>query len=73
MVIYISRNIIKICMEVDLIIAFTSGLLIGGSPCILLMLSVFGSSLILTEEKSKFLKISIGLILGMIFAYIIMS
>ena len=60
-------------MEVNFIIAFTSGILIGASPCILLMLSVFGTSLILTEEKVKFLKISVGLLTGMILAYIIMS
>ncbi|MHA2283112.1 MAG: hypothetical protein ACXAC5_19905 [Promethearchaeota archaeon] len=48
-------------------------MVIGTSPCILLMLSVFGSSLILTEEKSKFLKISLGLLAGMIIAYIFIS
>lgn len=60
-------------MEVNFIIAFLSGLIIGGSPCILLMLSTFGTSLILIEEKGKFLMISTGLLSGMIFAYIVVS
>ncbi|MFX0028479.1 MAG: cytochrome c biogenesis protein CcdA, partial [Candidatus Hermodarchaeota archaeon] len=41
--------------------------------CILLMLSVFGTSIVLTEEKKKFYFISIGLISGMVFAYILVS
>lgn len=60
-------------MEVNLLIAFFSGLLIGGSPCVLLMLSTFGTSLILVEEKGKFLKIAIGLIAGMILTYVILT
>ncbi len=60
-------------MEVNFFIAFVSGILIGASPCILLMLSIFGSSFILSEEKAKFFKISIGLLSGMILAYILMS
>ena len=60
-------------MEVNFIIAFTSGILVGASPCILLMLTVFGSSFIFSEEKANFLKISIGLLSGIILAYIVMS
>ena len=60
-------------MNVSLLIVFLSGLLIGISPCILLMLSSFGTSLILIEERKKFLKISIGLISGMLLAYIVIS
>ncbi|MFX1375005.1 MAG: cytochrome c biogenesis CcdA family protein [Promethearchaeota archaeon] len=60
-------------VEVDFFISFFSGVAIGISPCILLMLSSFGASLILTEEKNKFLKISTGLILGMLLVYILMS
>lgn len=60
-------------MDVNLIIAFVSGLTIGATPCILLMVSVFGTSLILIEEKLKFIKIAIGLISGLIFAYILIS
>lgn len=60
-------------MDVNLIIAFVSGLTVGATPCILLMVSVFGSSLILIEEKLKFIKIAIGLISGLIFAYILIS
>ena len=58
---------------VNFVIAFFTGLLTGIGPCILLMLSVFGTSLILIEEKRKFIEISIGLILGMILMYIIIS
>jgi len=53
--------------------AFLIGLAVGITPCILLMLSVFGTSLILIEEKGKFIRISIGLITGMILAYLIIS
>lgn len=60
-------------MEINLIVAFLSGLFIGATPCILLMMSTFGSSLILVEKKRKFLNISIGLISGMILAYILIS
>ena len=60
-------------MEVTLLIAFLSGIIIGVTPCILLMLSAFGSSLIMHEDKSKFLTISIGLLSGMILAYILIS
>ena len=52
---------------------FLIGLAVGIAPCILLMLSVFGTSLILIEEKGKFIRISIGLITGMVLAYIIIS
>lgn len=58
---------------VNFTIAFFTGLLVGIAPCILLMLSVFGTSLILIEDKRKFIEISIGLILGMILMYIIIS
>jgi cytochrome c biogenesis protein CcdA len=59
--------------EVNFIIAFISGLLIGITPCILLMLSAFGTSIVLSEEKKNFLIIAIGLISGMILAYLIIS
>ncbi len=60
-------------MEISLALAFVSGVIVGISPCILLMLSTFGSSLALTEEKAKFLKISIGLLSGMILMYVLLS
>ncbi|MBY8992500.1 MAG: hypothetical protein KGD58_17265 [Candidatus Lokiarchaeota archaeon] len=60
-------------MNVDIIIAFVSGLTIGATPCILLMVSAFGTSLILIEEELKFIKIAIGLISGLIFGYILIS
>jgi cytochrome c biogenesis protein CcdA len=59
--------------EVNFLIAFLSGLAVGVAPCILLMLSVFGTSVVLTEEKKKFFVISIGLISGMVLAYILVS
>ncbi|MBN1801846.1 MAG: hypothetical protein JW891_10090 [Candidatus Lokiarchaeota archaeon] len=37
------------------------------------MLSVFGTSLILIQDKGKFIEISVGLILGLIVAYIFIS
>lgn len=60
-------------VEVNIFISFFSGLVIGASPCILLMLSAFGTSLVLTEEKRKFLSISIGLISGMVLAFVLIS
>ena len=60
-------------MEITLLIVFLSGLLVGITPCIILMLSTFGTSFVLTENKNKFLTISIGLILGMVFTYIVIS
>lgn len=57
-------------MEIDFLIAFTSGIVIGASPCILLMLSTFGTSLILIEARRKFIEISIGLLTGMLLAYV---
>ncbi|MFW9878722.1 MAG: cytochrome c biogenesis CcdA family protein [Candidatus Thorarchaeota archaeon] len=59
--------------EITFAIAFFAGLAMGITPCILLMLSVFGGSLILTEDKKKFYSVSIGLILGMIVPYIVFS
>ncbi|MFX1355339.1 MAG: hypothetical protein ACFE8V_13595 [Promethearchaeota archaeon] len=60
-------------MELNILISFISGLIIGLSPCILLIISVFGTSLIVIQEKSKYLKIVGGLISGIILAYIIVS
>ncbi|MHA2007746.1 MAG: hypothetical protein ACXABO_08590 [Promethearchaeota archaeon] len=60
-------------VDVNIFISFFSGLAIGISPCILLMLSAFGTSLVLTEEKRKYFAISIGLISGMVLAYIVIS
>jgi len=60
-------------VEINIAIAFISGLVIGFTPCILLMLSVFGASIFLTEQKNKFFLMSIGLLSGMILAYILMS
>lgn len=59
--------------ELNLLIVFISGVVVGVSPCILLMLSVFGTSLILSEKKKKFLQISLGLLSGMTLAYVIIS
>jgi len=60
-------------MEIDFVLAFISGLVFGFSPCILLLLSTFGTSMIFVEEKSKFLRISVGLISGLILTYILIS
>ena len=60
-------------IEFDLFLAFFSGLIFGFSPCILLLLSTFGTSFLIVEEKSKFIKISIGLISGIVITYIIIS
>ena len=59
--------------EITFALSFFTGLSMGITPCILLMLSVFGASLILTEDKKKFYSMSIGLILGMILPFIVLS
>lgn len=60
-------------MEINFFIVFFSGLIVGVAPCILLMLSTFGSSLVLIEEKGKFIKISVGLLFGIVLTYILIS
>ncbi|UCC20216.1 MAG: hypothetical protein JSV62_02725 [Promethearchaeota archaeon] len=59
--------------ELTFALAFFAGLSLGATPCILLMLSVFGGSFFLTEEKKKYYSMSIGLILGIIIPYILIS
>lgn len=60
-------------LEINFAITFFYGFVVGLSPCILLMLSSFGTSLLLTEKKKDFFQILLGLILGMISAYIVIS
>lgn len=60
-------------MEVNFFIAFASGIVVGATPCIILILSVFGSSLALLEGRRKFMEICTGLLLGFISTYIAIS
>jgi len=60
-------------MEINWTIAFLSGIVIGATPCILLMMSAFGTSLIMIEGRGKFIKISFGLLSGLVFGYIFIS
>ena len=60
-------------MEINLFVSFISGLIVGLSPCIFLIISAFGTTLILSEEKSNFLKIVGGLLSGIILAYILIT
>ncbi len=53
--------------------SFLLGLAFGGSPCLLLVMSVLGTTLVTIESRKKYLAISIGLILGLIAAYIVIS
>ncbi len=53
--------------------SFLFGLAFGGSPCLLLIMSVLGTSLVAVESRKKYLAISFGLILGLIAAYVIIS
>jgi len=52
---------------------FVFGLVFGASPCLLLIMSVLGTSLVAVEERKKYLAISVGLILGIIAAYVLIS
>jgi len=60
-------------MDINLLIAFASGLLIGITPCTVLILSVIGGSSVLIEDKSKYIRLSAGLISGCLTAYILIS
>ncbi len=53
--------------------AFLLGLAFGGSPCLLLIMSVLGTTLVAVEERKRYLAISFGLILGLIAAYAAIS
>jgi len=59
--------------EFTIWIAFLTGLISGLSACMLLLLSVVGTSLTMVESRSKYLIISLGLIGGIIIAYLIVS
>jgi len=60
-------------MEINLLVTLISGLLIGLTPCVLLMLSAFGGSLVLIKKKEEFIKVSLGLISGFVISYIIIT
>jgi len=60
-------------MDIDLLLAFVSGFLIGLTPCTVLILSVIGGSSVLLEDKSKYIRLSVGLISGCLIAYILIS
>ena len=60
-------------VEINFVISFLSGVLTGISPCIFLISIVFGSSLVLSEKKEKFLSISLGLLSGILLAYLVMT
>ncbi len=53
--------------------AFLLGLAFGGSPCLLLIMSVLGTTLVAVEQRKRYLAISFGLILGLISAYAAIS
>ncbi len=59
--------------EFTLWIAFVTGLITSLSACMLLLLSVLGTSLTIIESRGKYLMISIGLIAGIIVAYLVVS
>jgi cytochrome c biogenesis protein CcdA len=54
-------------------IAFFSGLIVGIAPCLLLMMSVLGTTLVMVEERRKYITICAGLILGIVVAYTTVS
>lgn len=54
-------------------IAFITGLIVGLSACMLLLLSVLGTSLTMVKSRSKYFTISLGLIVGLVSAYLIVS
>lgn len=52
---------------------FLLGLAFGGSTCLLLILSLLGATLVTVSERKKYLAISIGLVLGLIAAYTVIT
>jgi cytochrome c biogenesis protein CcdA len=54
-------------------VAFVSGLVVGASPCVLLILSVFGTSLTMETESKHYLRVASGFISGLLLAYILVS
>ncbi|MBN2153480.1 MAG: hypothetical protein JW839_18645, partial [Candidatus Lokiarchaeota archaeon] len=59
--------------EDGLWVAFLAGLLVGVAPCLLLMASVLGTTLVMVGERRKYLEICVGVILGIIVAYALIS
>jgi cytochrome c biogenesis protein CcdA len=59
--------------EFTIWIAFVTGLIMGISACMLLLLSVLGTSLTMVASRGKYLIISLGLIVGIIAAYLVVS
>jgi cytochrome c biogenesis protein CcdA len=59
--------------EFTIWISFITGLVVGVSACMLLLLSVLGTSLTVIESRGKYLIISLGLIVGLICAYLVVS
>ena len=62
-----------VLLQIDMWVVFITGIAIGISPCILLIISLFGTSFIISENKKKFWQVSIGLLLGIILAYLLIS
>ena len=54
-------------------VAFVVGLVTGISACMLLLLSVLGTSLTIIESRSKYFIISTGLIIGLVCTYLVVS
>ncbi len=59
--------------EFTIWIAFVTGLIAGLSACMLLLLSVLGTSLTMVESRGKYLIVSLGLIVGITVAYLVVS
>lgn len=59
--------------EMDAWVAFVAGIVVGGSPCVLLILSVLGTSASVLEDRRKYATIAVGLVLGIVAAYAIFT
>lgn len=60
-------------MDITSWVAFVSGLIVGASPCVLLILSIFGTSITLEAKSKKYLSIAGGFIVGVLLAYLVIS
>ncbi len=59
--------------NLNLWFSFGAGILVGVSACMLLLLSVVGTTMTTIEKKSQYAAMSVGLVAGLVVAYMLLS
>ena len=54
-------------------VAFISGVIVGASACMLLLVSLLGTSLILIESRRKYISVSIAFLCGLVVTYCLVT